>query len=181
MGLWLSVLRANRALARTKSSTPRKLVALRSAGIVGRSWSVSRVSIRMISRFSMYSKSRISLLISRASSGSINTVCPVADSSWIKPRSLRLFSAAIGITILPPRIVIAASSGIRPLARASLNIRSITFLSRPSSYRIWVRINCNSLEALLLSLPFSSSTWSITWSSLRSRSIKRPNNAFSVG
>ncbi len=123
--------------------------------------SVKRSKIFTISRRSRASKSRISLLASKTSAGSINAICPVADSSCTKPLTLRLCSDKIGITMRPSRTVSDISSPIQPLLRAVRRIRSKVFRKSLCSEINRRRISINSGEALSRTFPRSSMILSI--------------------
>ena len=70
-----------RALERIKSILAKNSYDCRIAGTCGRTVAENSVSIRMISRRSSPSSSRIRLLASTTSAGSMKTGFPVADSS----------------------------------------------------------------------------------------------------
>ena len=110
--------------------------------------------MRMISRRSSPSSSRIRLLASTTSAGSMNTVFPLADSSCTIPFIFRLSPGATGITRRPSRIVGATSLSTYPsdcaLRRILFSEREILPIVLDSSRRI----RANSLEALSLIFPY---------------------------
>ena len=79
----------------------------------------------MISRRSSFSSSLILLLTSTTAVGSINTVFPVADSSWTIPGILRLFIDDTGITSRPSRSEGVTSLSMRPSSAALLSTERI--------------------------------------------------------
>ena len=93
------------ALARMKSISARNSYDWRMAGTCGRMTAEKSVRIRMISRRSSPSSSRILLFASTTSAGSIKTVLPVDDSSCMIPFIFRLSPGATGMTSLPSRMV----------------------------------------------------------------------------
>ena len=109
LGLILFVWMAKWLLARMKSISARNSYDCSISGIEGRRVLENSVRIRMISRRSSPSSSRIRLLASTTSAGSINTVFPLADSSWTIPLILRFNPGATGITNRPSRMVGATS------------------------------------------------------------------------
>jgi len=109
--------------------------------------------MRTISLRSSYSSSRISLLSSTTSKGSMNTVLPVADSSRTMPLSLRLFDAETGITIRPSRIDVDASESTNPSACACFRIEPIRLATEACFDEISLLILANSGDALSLILP----------------------------
>ena len=90
VGTIASISVANNALARRKSTSARKSSLAKICGISGRICSVISNRIRMRSRRSSPSSSRIRLLASTTCWGSTKTVLPVADSSCTIPPILRL-------------------------------------------------------------------------------------------
>ena len=75
------------------------------AGTCGRIMIEKSVRIRMISRRSSPSNSRILLFASTTSAGSMKTVLPVDDSSCTIPLIFRFNPGATGMTSLPSRMV----------------------------------------------------------------------------
>ena len=118
---------ASSAFARMKSISPRNSYAMSNCGTCGRSSSEKAVRMAMISRFSSASSSRMRLLASTTSAGSMKTVFPLADSSCTIPPILRLSAGATGITRRPSRIVGEASFSTSPSAWA---LRRILFKVR---------------------------------------------------
>ena len=139
-----------------KSSNPRSRQAIRRFGISGLKIFVKASKILLISRLSAYSNSLISLLVSKISAGSIYTVCPVADSSWINPRNARLSAALTGITGLPSRIVISAVLSVQPEFFASTNILCILWSIELCFRLMSLRISASSGDALSGISPLSS-------------------------
>jgi len=84
------------------------------SGMEGRNVLENVVRIRMISRRSSPSSSRMRLLASTTSAGSMNTVLPLADSSWTIPLILRFSPGATGITNRPSRMVGVTSLSTYP-------------------------------------------------------------------
>ena len=74
--------------------------------------------MRTSSRWYALSRSLMSLLSSNTAAGSMYTVWPVADSSWISPFTRRLCSAMTGSTNRPPRMVGSAPAGTQPSVMA---------------------------------------------------------------
>ena len=109
MGLQPSKSSVRRALARIKSICAMNAYDSSMEGISGRMESVNAIRMRVTSRRSSASSSRMRLLASTTSSGSMNTVLPDADSSCTIPRILRLSPGATGSTRRPSRMVGAAS------------------------------------------------------------------------
>ena len=108
----------------------------------------------MISRRSSPSSSRMRLLASTTSAGSINTVFPLADSSCTIPLIFRLSPGATGITRRPSRMVGATSLSTYPsdcaLRKMLFNEREIFPIVLASSRRM----RANSVEALSLIFPY---------------------------
>ena len=96
------------------------------------------------------------MLASITSVGSMYTVCPVADSSMITPRTFLLYSDKTGITTRPSRITGELPSGAMPFSTASRNIWSTSFLARPDSSFNFFRIRESPVLALSLTPPLSS-------------------------
>ena len=114
IGLQASKSIVRRALERIKSILAINPYDSRIDGISGRMLSVNSIRMRVTSRFSSASSSRMRLLASTTSSGSMNTVLPDADSSCTIPRILRFNPGATGSTRRPSRMVGAASLSTRP-------------------------------------------------------------------
>ena len=148
---WLKI-----ALALMKSSNPRSRHAMVRFGISGLRIFVKASRILLISRLSAYSNSLISLLVSKISAGSMYTVCPVADSSWMKPRSSRLSAARTGITGRPSRMVISAVLSVQPEFFASTRILCILWSMELCLRLMSRRISASSAEALSGISPLSS-------------------------
>ena len=123
------------------------------SGVRGRITLVNSVRILTISRRSSPSNSRIRLLASTTTSGSINTVLPLADSSCTIPLIFRLKAGATGIISLPSRIVGATSLSTTPSVCAArkmdCKLREIPLIVIVISRRIWDRVG----EALSFTLP----------------------------
>ena len=108
----------------------------------------------MISRRSSPSSSRIRLLASTTSAGSINTVFPLADSSCTIPLIFRFSPGATGMTRRPSRIVGVTSLSTYP---SDCALRKILFKDReilPIVLESSRRMRANSVEALSLILPY---------------------------
>ena len=86
---------------------------------------------------------------------------PVADSSWMKPLSLRLLAAATGITARPSRIEICASGSTIPAPLAEASTCCSRLAACPSRSRIARRIRCSSGEAESFTSPKRSTMASI--------------------
>ena len=140
-------------MARMKSISPRKSYAWRSAGTSGRSSAENADRMAIISRFSSASSSRMRLLASTTSAGSMKTVFPLADSSCTIPPILRLSAGATGITRRPSRIVGEASFSTRPSAcarrRIEFKVRDMLPDVRDSSPRMRASVG----DALSLTVP----------------------------
>ena len=122
--------------------------------ICGRIQSVSSFRILIISRCSALCNSRMRLLDSTTSVGSINTVFPVADSSCIMPRNLRFKDGATGMTSLPSRMVGVTSLSISP-SRCAVEIMVRRECEIPLlALSISERMRASSGEALSLILPY---------------------------
>ena len=142
-----------RALARIKSISARNSYDCRMAGTCGRMVAENSVSMRIISRRSSPSNSRMRLLASTTSAGSMKTVLPVADSSCTMPRILRFMPGTTGMTNRPSRIVGVTSFSTKPSACA---LRKMLFRLRemlPVVSASSRRIRKSSAEALSFILP----------------------------
>ena len=119
--------------------------------------------IRIISLRSSPSSSRIRLLASTTSAGSMNTVFPLADSSCTIPFIFRFNPGATGITRRPSRIVGVTSLSTTPsdwaLRRIPFNEREILFMVFVNSRRI----RASSDEALSFIFPYGESILFIFW------------------
>ena len=162
---------ASCAFARMKSISPRKSYAARRLGTCGRSSSENATSMRITSRLSSASSSRMRLLACTTSAGSMNTVFPLADSSCIIPFILRLSAGATGITRRPSRSVGDASFSTSPSAcarrRMVLSVREMLPAVRDSSLRNDARVG----EAESFTLPNLSTIPSMALSSEGSMSM----------
>ena len=123
------------------------------AGTCGRTVAENSVRMRMISRRSSPSSSRMRLLASTTSAGSINTVFPVADSSCTIPLILRFMPGATGMTRRPSRMVGVTSLSTYPsdcaARRILLRLREMLPVVAESSRRI----RKSSAEALSFIFP----------------------------
>ena len=131
------------------------------SGMEGRNTLENSVRIRMISRRSSPSSSRIRLLASTTSAGSIKTVFPLADSSCTIPFIFRFSPGATGITRRPSRMVGTTSLSTYPSDWA---LRSILFSERemlPIVLANSRRMRASSVEALSFILPYLFSILSI--------------------
>ena len=117
-GLMAFIWMAKCALARMKSISARNSYDCRMAGTCGRTVAENSVRIRMISRRSSPSSSRMRLLASTTSAGSMKTVFPVADSSCTIPLIFLFRPGATGITRRPSRMVGVTSLSTYPSACA---------------------------------------------------------------
>ena len=112
--------------------------------------------MRIISRRSSASNSRIRLLASTTSAGSINTVLPVADSSCTIPLIRRLRAGATGITNRPSRTVGFTSFSTIPSACADrkieFNVRDMLPVVAANSRRILAK-DGDALSLILPNLP----------------------------
>ena len=97
------------ALANIKSIIPIKLKLFSISGIISKNKEDNFWSIFSISTFSSIFKELIELLSSKTDKGSINTVKPLEDVSWIKPFTSFWCSLLTGITNLLLRFVIIDS------------------------------------------------------------------------
>ena len=115
----------------------------------------------------------MSLLIAIVCSGSMNTVFPVEDSSWMMPGTLRLCSAATTKTILP-FLIDSRFSTKKPFSLKAINSCLKTLAASLSLFPIALEILSSSSEALGLTSPSSSKTRSISLLSLASMMMERP-------
>ncbi len=131
---------AKAAFAWIKSIFARNSYDSSRSGRNGRSQLVKSVSILMISRRSSASSSRIRLLASTTSDGSIKTVLPEADSSCTIPLIFRLWEGFTGITSRPSRILGDTSLSTYPSAcafrRMAFRLLEMPFTVEVSSRRI---------------------------------------------
>ena len=135
--------------------------------MLGVSSEVNSRRMRITSRFSSPSSSRMRLFASTTSAGSMKTVLPVALSSWIIPLSLLFMAGATGITSRPSRRVGATSLSTRPSACAELSMRANTRLTLPSERRSSLRMEANCTLASSFIRPYLSSICSMRFSMLR--------------
>ena len=145
---------ANKALARMKSISAKNSYDNKMSGMEGRNSSEKSVRMRMISRRSSLSSSRIRLLASTTSAGSMNTVFPLADSSCTMPLIFRFKAGATGMTSRPSRMAGVTSLSTTPsdwaLRKMLFSVREMLPIVLLSSRRI----RANSGEALSLILPY---------------------------
>ena len=127
----------------------------------GRTSFENSVSITIISRRSSASNSRIRLLASTTSVGSMNTVLPVDDSSCTIPLIRRFIAGATGTTSLPSRSVGVTSFSTRPSLCAACSILYNVRETLPSALRNCERISARRGEAVSFILPYLSKIWSI--------------------
>ena len=167
---------ANSAFARIKSIMARKRYDWRISLTCGRISLVISVRIRMISLLSLASSSRMRLLASTTSDGSMKTVLPEADSSCTIPLIFRFSPGAMGITNLPSRIVGATSLSTSPslcaVRKMECNVREIL----PSVCESSLRMLDSSGEASSRILPNLSNIWSMRWTifgNVNTSSVKR--------
>ena len=155
-GLIAFIWMAQCALARIKSISARNSYDCRIAGTCGRTVAENSVKIRMISLRSSASSSRMRLLASTTSAGSMKTVLPVADSSCTIPLIFRFKPGATGITRRPSRMVGVTSLSTNPSAcafrRMACKLREMLPVVEANSRRI----RRSSEEALSLILPYLS-------------------------
>ena len=129
----------------------------------GRIKSDMAVRMRMISRRISPSSSRIVLLASTISPGSINTVFPVADSSCTIPCIFRLFIGATGMTSRPSRTEGDTSlSRIPAVFPSEIILRRMPFMLAVVAW-IACLIDSNSGDALSLMFPNLSIIQSISF------------------
>ena len=121
--------------------------------IYGRIIFAISLSMRMTSRRSSASSSRILLFASRTSVGSMKTVFPDADSSCTMPCILRFREGTTGITSRPSRIAgetsLSTSPSLFALFSIEFNVRDILPRS-PCSSRLSL---ANSGDAVSRRLP----------------------------
>ena len=120
----------------------------------GRNWLENSIRIRIISRRSSPSSSRIRLLASTTSAGSMNTVFPLADSSCTIPFIFLFKAGATGITRRPSRMVGVTSLSTTP---SDCALRNMLFKERdilPIVLASSLRMRANSVEALSLIFPY---------------------------
>ena len=143
----------NKALARMKSISARNSYDSKTSGMDGRNKLENSIRMRIISRRSSPSSSRMRLLASTTSAGSMNTVLPLADSSCTMPFIFRFKAGATGITSRPSRIVGVTSLSTTPsdwaLRRMLFNEREILPIVLASSRRM----RASSAEALSFIFP----------------------------
>ena len=152
-GLSPDICSANNALARMKSISARNSYDSSTSEMEGRSWLEKSVRMRIISLRSSPSSSRMRLLASTTSAGSMNTVLPLADSSCTIPRIFRFSAGATGMTRRPSRMVGVTSLSTTPSDWA---FRRILFSEReilPIVLASSRRMRANSVEALSLIFP----------------------------
>ena len=141
------------AFARIKSISAKNSYEERMAGTCGRTIAENSVRMRIISRRSSPSNSRIRLFASTTSAGSIKTVLPVADSSCTIPLIFRFMPGATGITSRPSRIVGVTSLSTYPsdcaARRMLFKLRDMLPVVADSSRRI----RSNSAAALSFIFP----------------------------
>ena len=109
--------------------------------------------MRTISLRSAASSSRTLLLASTTSAGSMNTVFPVADSSWTMPLILRFSPGATGIIRRPSRRVGATSWATRPSRWVECSIVYKVREIDPAVCSISWRIPASVIDAESLILP----------------------------
>ena len=137
-----------------KSISARNSYDSRMSGIEGRSRLENSTKMRIISRRSSPSSSRMRLLASTTSAGSINTVLPLADSSCTIPFIFRFRAGTTGITSRPSRIVGATSLSTIP---SDCALRKMLFSERemlPIVLANSRRIRASSADALSFIFPY---------------------------
>ncbi len=97
------------ALANMKSSLDTISTLVFSKSAILATIPVSSIRILSISCCSLITSDLISLLVSTTDRGSMNTVAPLADISWIRPGTIDLYSCLTGMTYRSPRMVTTAS------------------------------------------------------------------------
>ena len=155
LGIIASIVFAYFAFANIKSSFP--IISKFSFiwDIIGTNNLVSSDNIFSISMFSSFTNSCISLFISKTDNGSINTVEPAFETSWINPFIDERYSSFTGITKRSLRIVIIGS-WIYLLYEEECIILFNLFLISCSKFFFLFLIEYNSFDALS-SIRFSSS------------------------
>ena len=147
------ICRENKLLARIKSISARNSYDCNTSGMEGRNRLENSTRIRIISLRSSPSSSRIRLLASTTSAGSINTVFPLADSSCTIPLIFRFNPGATGITRRPSRMVGVTSLSTTPSDWA---LRKMLFRERDMLFMVFAssrRIRASSEEALSFIFP----------------------------
>ena len=152
---------AHCALACIRSIMARNRYDSSTCSTCGRSSSLNTVRIRIISRLSAASNSRILLLASTTSAGSMNTVFPVALSSCTMPLIFLFSPGATGIISRPSRRVGAVSCATKPSRWAACRIVYKVREMLPEVCSMSWRIPASVIDAESLMWPYLSRIESI--------------------